>query len=77
LIVYLGILGEGIAYQWWDKMKKENVIKKLQEERELWENLQKYVEENMRGKTLTKGLEKEIKLMLDERRNYLRNLRGH
>ena len=49
-------------------------IKEVKKDLKLWEDLKKYVEKKMKGKTLTKGLEKEINYMIKERKEYLKNL---
>lgn len=54
--------------------KKEKVISEVKNEIKVWQDLEAYVIKNMRGKTLTKDLEKEIKLMASERTEYLRRL---
>ena len=50
-------------------------VVKIIKELKLWENLKSHVKKNMKGKTLTAPLEKEINSMIDERKDYLKNLR--
>ncbi|KKM01799.1 hypothetical protein LCGC14_1790830 [marine sediment metagenome] len=53
---------------------KTEIQKEVKEELKLWENLKSHVKKNMVGKTLTAPIESEINSMVDERKNYIKNL---
>lgn len=57
-----------------DKIEAE-IIKELKDELNLWKDLKKYVMKNMKGKTHTKELEKEVNYMIKERIVYFKNLK--
>lgn len=46
------------------------LIDGFKKEIKIWEELKSYVKKNMKGKTLTKPLEKEISFMIKERKAY-------
>jgi len=48
------------------------LVDKYKKEIKLWEDLKSYVGKNMKGKTLTKSLEKEINFMIKKRKAYRR-----